>query len=95
MLKNVKIGPKLTGGFVLVALLAVFGGGGRPLGRNQREGQPQSRGPGEPPDHRQFAYHGGSFERARVAQRTLLSPGLNDEDHQRQFDNIAKARGGV
>ena len=34
-----------------------------------------------------------AFESLRVAQRSLLSPRLNDADHRRQFDNMAKAQG--
>ncbi|HPD30157.1 MAG TPA: methyl-accepting chemotaxis protein [Phycisphaerae bacterium] len=94
MLKNVKIGTKLVGGFVLVALLlaGIWGTGVWGLtkvGHDLRVVSDQCL-----PSVDGLGTVAKSLESVRVAQRTLLSTHLSAEDWKRQIDNINKANEG-
>jgi len=92
MLKNIKIGTKLLGGFLTVAFITLIVGF---MGWNGADNMGQ--GAAEIADVRLPSIDSlriikKELESLRVAQRTLLNPLLNDVDHKRQFENFDKAR---
>ncbi len=92
MLKNVKLGIKLTGGFVVVAFITLIVGmmgwlGALNLGRSAEE-IADVRLPSI--DSLRSIYR--EFENIRATQYTLLNPLLSDKDHKQQFENFMQAQ---
>jgi len=92
MLKNIKLGSKLIGGFILVALITLVVGFIGYRGVNKLDASLDEVGKIRMPSVDAIQTAMTAQERVRVAMRTLMSPDLNDQDFKRQFDNIEKAR---
>ena len=92
MATNMKLSTKLIGGFVTVAIVTVIVGGVGFWGVNTLVKSTKELGEASLPSIQNLLVADRSIESLRAAQRTLLIPGLNDVDNQRQFDNIEKMR---
>ena len=91
MLKNIKIGVKLTGGFLLIAGITLIIGirgwlGSVSLGTAAQE-VAEVRLAGV--DSLRIMHR--EFEFIRASQQTLLNPFVDDEEHMRQYEHMAKA----
>jgi methyl-accepting chemotaxis protein len=92
MLKNIKLGIKLIGGFVLVAFITLIVGmmgwvGALNLGRSTEE-VADVRLPSI--DSLRIIHR--EFESIRATQYTLLNPLLSDTEHKQQFENFIQAQ---
>ncbi|MGQ9650153.1 MAG: methyl-accepting chemotaxis protein [Phycisphaerae bacterium] len=91
MLKNVKIGAKLIGGFSVFALLLAGVWGTGVWGLSKVEHDLNSVSDKCLPAVDNLRAVAKDLESIRVAQRTLLSTHLSAQDWKRQVDNIAEA----
>ncbi|MFN2267203.1 MAG: MCP four helix bundle domain-containing protein [Desulfonatronovibrio sp.] len=91
-MKNIKLGVKLLGGFIIVAMIVLIVGFFGWRGANNLTGHIEEIGEVRLPSIDSLREVEKEFETVRVAIRTLLSPQLTLEDRQRQYDNIAAAR---
>jgi methyl-accepting chemotaxis protein len=92
MLQKMKLGYKLIGSFVIVAVITLVVGflgwnGARTMNRHIND-----IGSIRLPAVQNLLLIKFGFEQLRTAQRTLLNPSLSSEERQRQFANIDKAR---
>jgi methyl-accepting chemotaxis protein len=92
MLKNIKLGIKLTGGFILVACITLIIGmmgliGALNLGRSTEEVADVRL-----PSIDSLRIIKQEFESIRATQYTLLNPLLADKEHNQQFDNFIQAQ---
>ncbi len=92
MLKNIKLGIKLTGGFILVAFITLIVGmmgliGALNLGRSTEEVADVRL-----PSIDNLRIIKQEFENIRATQYTLLNPLLADKEHDQQFDNFIHAQ---
>ncbi|TVR00016.1 MAG: methyl-accepting chemotaxis protein [Desulfovibrionales bacterium] len=91
-MKNVRLGVKLIGGFAIVALIVfIVGAFGWYEARNLT-GHIEEVGEVRLPSIQALQNIEKEYESLRVAQRTLLVPGLSAQDMQRQFDNLTRQR---
>jgi methyl-accepting chemotaxis protein len=91
-MKNIRLGVKLVGGFSMVALIVLVLGAiswweARSLGEHINEV-----GRVRLPSVEFLLRIENNYEGLRVAQRTLLMPGLSQEMVQRQFQNMGRSR---
>ncbi|WP_031385701.1 methyl-accepting chemotaxis protein [Desulfonatronum thiodismutans] len=94
-MKNIKLGVKLVGGFAIVALIVfIVGAFGWYEARNLA-GQINEVGRVRLPSVEALLEIEKSYESLRVAQRTLLVPGLSREDNQRQVDILTRLRADI
>jgi len=94
-MKNIKLGVKLITGFSLVALIVlVVGGFGWWEARNLKH-EIEEVGLVRLPSIEALLEIEKQYESLRVAQRTLLVPGLSQDDMQRQFDNLTRLRADI
>ncbi|MFW6037606.1 MAG: HAMP domain-containing methyl-accepting chemotaxis protein, partial [Desulfonatronovibrio sp.] len=91
-MKNIKLGVKLLGGFIIVALIVLIVGFFGWRGASNLTGYIDEIGEVNLPSIDSLREVEKEFETVRVAIRTLLSPQLSLEDRQRQYDNVAEAR---
>lgn len=92
MFKNISLGVKITGGFLIVAVITLVVGiigwvGARNLGQNLEE-----IGAVRLPSIASLLKVKIGLENLRTAQRTLLSPTLDPAARARQYENIKNAR---
>ena len=92
MLKNMKLGVKLTGGFILVAFITLIIGmmgliNALNLGRSTEEVADVRL-----PSIDSLRIMKQEFENIRATQYTLLNPLLADTEHSQQFDNFIQAQ---
>ena len=92
MLKNMKLGVKLTGGFILVAFITLIIGmmgliNTLNLGRSTEEVADVRL-----PSIDSLRIMKQEFENIRATQYTLLNPLLADTEHSQQFDNFIQAQ---
>ena len=92
MLGNYKIGHKLIASFCVVALISLLVGGIGLWGLSKLRAHIVALANHRLPSIDALRQVETQIERVRVAQRTLLSPDLSDEDFKRQFENIADVR---
>ncbi len=91
-MKNIRLGVKLVGGFAVVALIVfIVGAFGWWEARNLT-GHIEEVGVVRLPSIQALQNIEKEYESLRVAQRTLLVPGLAADDMQRQFDNLMRQR---
>ncbi|SMP47842.1 methyl-accepting chemotaxis protein [Desulfonatronum zhilinae] len=94
-MKNIRLGVKLIGGFAVVALIVfIVGAFGWWEARNLT-GHIEEVGAVRLPSIQALQNIEKEYESLRVAQRTLLIPGLSQEDTQRQFDNLTRQRAAI
>ncbi len=91
-MKNIKIGAKLIGGFIIVALIVLVVGFFGWNGARQMQGHIHEIGEVRLPSVENLIKIQVEGNAIRTAVRTMLNPRLTHEDRQRQYDNIDKAR---
>ena len=91
-MKNIKLGIKLLGGFILVALIVLIVGFFGWRGANNLSNHLHEIGDVNMPSIDSLRIVEKEFESVMVAMRTLLSPELTAEDRQQQYDLVAAAR---
>ncbi|WP_045221045.1 methyl-accepting chemotaxis protein, partial [Desulfonatronum thioautotrophicum] len=91
-MKNIRLGVKLIGGFAGVALIVFFVGAFGWYEARNLTGHIEEVGEVRLPSIQALQNIEKEYESLRVAQRTLLVPGLSAQDMQRQFDNLARQR---
>lgn len=87
-MKNIKIGIKLTGGFIAVALIVLIVGSISWWEARRLSGHIDEVGNTRLPSIVSLLNIQKSYESVRTAQRTLLIPGLSYDDVSRQFSNL-------
>ena len=92
MLKNIKIGTKLVGGFILVALIVLVVGFFGWNGSRQMSGQIEEIGLVRLPSIEALLLTEIAIEEIMVAQRTLMSEFLTAEQRARQLEHFHEAR---
>jgi methyl-accepting chemotaxis protein len=91
-MRNLKLGVKLVGGFLLCAAITLIVGLVGLSGLSAVSSHLTTVTDVNLPAIRDLQIIKISGESIRVAQRTLLVPGLGSKDRQRQFENISKLR---
>ncbi|WP_305043379.1 methyl-accepting chemotaxis protein, partial [Geoalkalibacter sp.] len=91
-MKNLKLGVKLTCGFVLVALITLAVGIIGWRGVDSLDGHLTEVGAVRLPSVQSLLEMEAGTEQILMAQRTLLNPRLQDEDRKRQFANVDRAQ---
>ncbi|NTV28528.1 MAG: methyl-accepting chemotaxis protein [Candidatus Omnitrophica bacterium] len=91
MLDNVKLGVKLIGGFVLVAVIAAIVGTVGVFGLKNLMKATDEIGDVSLPSVRYAMEMSNAYTSSQLALRTLLNPDLKVSDRDRQYENIAKA----
>ncbi|MFH0879768.1 MAG: methyl-accepting chemotaxis protein [Lentisphaerota bacterium] len=91
-MRTMKLSTKLIGGFMMVAVITLIVGGVGFWGVSKISAHLNEVAVVRLPSVDSLLIIAKEFETIRVAQRTLLSPMLNDVDYKRQFDNLEKAR---
>ncbi len=91
-MRNLKLGVKLVGGFLLTAVITLLVGVVGLSGLSGVSSRLKELTGVTLPAVRDLQHIKIAGESIRVAQRTLLVPGLAPEDRKRQFDNIAGVR---
>ncbi|OLN25293.1 Methyl-accepting chemotaxis protein I (serine chemoreceptor protein) [Desulfovibrio sp. DV] len=91
-MRNLKLGVKLVGGFLITAVITLIVGLVGLSGLNTVTDHLQTVTDVNLPSVRDLQAIKIAGEAVRVAQRSLLIPGLDAKDRQRQYDNIAKLR---
>ncbi|PTN37903.1 methyl-accepting chemotaxis protein [Desulfonatronum sp. SC1] len=91
-MKNIKLGVKLVGGFVAVALIVFVVGAFGWYGAHNLAGQINEVGRVRLPSVEALLNIDKELQSLSVPQRTVLIPGLSAEDVRRQFDDFAQAR---
>jgi methyl-accepting chemotaxis protein len=91
-MRDLKLGVKLVGGFLLCAAITLAVGLVSLTGLSSVSSRLTTVTETNLPSIRDLQHIKISGESIRVAQRTLLVPGLDPKDRQRQFDNIASLR---
>ncbi|GAB6061069.1 methyl-accepting chemotaxis protein [Desulfonatronum parangueonense] len=94
-MKNIRLGVKLVGGFAVVALIVFIVGAFGWWGANNLTGHIEEVGTVRLPSIQTLQDIEKEYESLRVAQRTLLVPGLAPADMQRQFDNLLRQRNDI
>ncbi len=92
MLKNIRIGPKLVGGFIFTSLIALLVGLVGIFEINSLSNHISEIGAIRMPGIRHLLVVEKELRRLQQAMRTLMSPYLSMDDRQRQYDNIVSAR---
>jgi methyl-accepting chemotaxis protein len=92
MLEQMKLGTKLMLGFFAVALITLILGGVGYYGVSRGQNAVQEIGSVRLPAVDSLLVIKGQAERARGTMRTLVIPGLLQEDRQRQYQNLATLR---
>jgi methyl-accepting chemotaxis protein len=92
MLKNVKVGAKLVGGFIIVALLVVLVGVVGMYGLQLQNDHIDEIGMVRLPSIESLLFMSDEIENIRGSVRTLLSPRISQEDRTRMYSNIDAAR---
>lgn len=92
MLDNITLAKKIMGGFVAVAIIAAFVGYVGYQGAGDLDRHITDVGEVRLPSITALLRTEEALESFRVAQRTMLSPLLDDAAYNRQFANIAQAR---
>ena len=91
-MKNIKIGAKLIGGFIVVSILVLIVGFFGWNGSVQLQNHVHDIGNVKLPSIESLLGIKAEFSAIRIALRTMLNPRLTREDKARQFTNIEKAR---
>jgi len=91
-MRNLKLGVKLIGGFLLSAAITLVVGLVGLAGLSTVSKQLSSVTDVDMPTVRDLQLIKIAGESIRVAQRTLLVPGVPEKDRKRQYDNIARIR---
>jgi len=91
-MKNIRLGVKLVGGFAIVALIVLLVGGFGWWGARNLTGHIEQIGIVRLPSIEDLMSIEKEYESLRVAQRTLLVPGLSQEETQRQLDILTRLR---
>ena len=91
MLDNIKLGVKLIGGFVLVAVIAAIVGGSGMFGLKQVMTATDEIGDVALPSVKGSLEMANAYAVGQLELRTLLNPDLNDSDKKRQYESIVKA----
>ncbi|WP_305046364.1 methyl-accepting chemotaxis protein [Geoalkalibacter sp.] len=91
-MKNVKLGVKLTGGFLAVALITLVVGLIGWRGVSSLQGQIVEVGEVRLPSVQSLLNMEVGAEQILISQRTLLNPRASEEDRKRQFANVERAR---
>ncbi|MHC1789427.1 methyl-accepting chemotaxis protein [Solidesulfovibrio sp.] len=91
-MRNLKLGVKLVGGFLITAAITLIVGLVGLSGLSDVTGHLQTVTDVNLPSVRDLQAIKIAGESVRVAQRTLLIPGIDPKDRQRQYDNIATLR---
>ncbi|WP_035244289.1 methyl-accepting chemotaxis protein [Desulfonatronovibrio hydrogenovorans] len=94
-MKNIKLGVKLLGGFIAVALIVLVVGFFGWRGANNLSGHIEGVGTIDLPGVQVLMEIEKDYESLRVAQRTLLSPGLSPEEMNRQLDILTRLRSDI
>jgi methyl-accepting chemotaxis protein len=92
MFKNMKIGVKLIVGFMAIAVIVAAVGLTGFISLGTLGNHTKGIGTVHLPSLANLLTIKGKFETLRVAQRSLLSPYLTEEDRKRQYDNFMKTR---
>jgi methyl-accepting chemotaxis protein len=92
MLKNVKIGVKMIGSFIIVVMLVVAVGIVSMIGIDQLDGHIEEIGNVRLPSVESLLVMESEIKDIRGSLRTLLSPRLVQSDRDRQYRNIDTAR---
>ncbi|MFW5730762.1 MAG: methyl-accepting chemotaxis protein [Desulfonatronovibrionaceae bacterium] len=91
-MKNIKLGVKLLGGFIAVALIVLLVGFFGWRGANNLSGHIEEIGEVRLPSIDNLRKVESEFESVRVIIRTLLNPDLSLEQRNDQFENLQHAR---
>jgi methyl-accepting chemotaxis protein len=91
-MRNLKLGVKLVGGFLITAAITLIVGLVGLSGLSTVTNHLKTIADVNLPSVRDLQAIKIAGESVRVAQRSLLIPGLDPKDRQRQYDNIAKMR---
>jgi methyl-accepting chemotaxis protein len=91
-MRNLKLGVKLVGGFLVTAAITLIVGLVGLSGLSNVTGHLKTVTDVNLPSVRDLQAIKIAGETVRVAQRSLLIPGLDPKDRQRQFDNITQIR---
>ncbi len=91
-MKNIKLGVKLLGGFLAVALIVVIVGFVGLRGLSEVTGNAEEIGERQMPQLQHVLNVQLQVARIQTALRTLMSPALTAQDRERQLANIVDAR---
>ena len=91
-MKNIKIGVKLIGGFIIVALIVLVVGFFGWNGARQMQGHIHEIGDVRLPSVESLLRINVEGNEIRTAVRTMLNPRLSMDEKQQQYDNITDAR---
>ena len=91
-MKNIKLGVKLVGGFVLTALIALAIGVLGVFELDVMDGHINTIGAVALPSVQNLQTVDTEQQKLKASLRTLMSPYISDEARTRQYDNIAKVR---
>ncbi|WP_045211121.1 methyl-accepting chemotaxis protein [Desulfonatronovibrio magnus] len=94
-MKNIKLGVKLLGGFVIVALIVLIVGFFGWRGANSLSGHIEYVGTVNLPSVQLLMEIEKDYESLRVAQRTLLVPGLGQTEMERQQGILTRLRSDI
>eukprot|EP01022_Parablepharisma_sp_SALTPOND_P016355 TRINITY_DN2383_c0_g7_i1.p1 TRINITY_DN2383_c0_g7~~TRINITY_DN2383_c0_g7_i1.p1 ORF type:complete len:918 (+),score=193.26 TRINITY_DN2383_c0_g7_i1:7045-9798(+) len=91
-MKNLKLGVKLIGGFILTALIALVVGLIGIYEMNNLTGHMENIGKAKLPTVSSLKSVQASVRRLEGAMRTLMSPYIDDEERSQQYENVAQVR---
>jgi len=91
-MRNLKLGVKLIGGFLICAAITLLVGIVGLIGLSTVSSHLTTVTEVNLPAVRDLQHLKIAGESVRVAQRTLLAPGLDPKDRKRQYDNVASLR---
>jgi methyl-accepting chemotaxis protein len=94
-MRNIRLGVKLIGGFIVVAMIVFVVGAFGWWGARNLTGHIDEVGRVRLPSVEALLNIEKEYESLRVAQRTSLVPGLTPADMQRQFDNLVRIRADI